>query len=152
MDDFETAVAEARQEAPPDQDWDAFVAALYSRAREAGLPDEQVSAFLTEVPPSDDSAWCAFRAEHGSRWDGLADTWLAFREWFAYVAGEQGLSSPAGQFLDYVSAADNQVAAMQEYGVVVNPLAGFPLLDRLVTYPLTREGMWQFAVDMKRGL
>lgn len=100
-------------------------------------------------PQYDEATWFAFLAEYGPGWDGLADSWDAFREWFADAAGHRGLSVPAGQFLAYLDAADNRIATMGEYGVEINPLAGFPLLDRLVTYPQTHEGMWQFAVDTR---
>ncbi|HVK23535.1 MAG TPA: hypothetical protein VM677_19455 [Actinokineospora sp.] len=154
----------------PDNDWDAFCADLYDRSRAVGVRGDEVEYFLghlatadekttvvdgvcaepdavTVAAAYDEAAWAGFLAENGIRWDGFEDTWEPFREWFAYEARENRVDIPAGQFLAYVEQAQSKVYAMAEYGVTVNPLAEFPLLERLLNYPETLDGMRQFLVD-----
>lgn len=163
-------LAEVQQEFPADQDWDAFTAALYTRSRDAGVRDDQVEYFLGQAaavgdpvavvagicadpalpadePAYGESAWWAFLAEKGPRWDGTADTWAQFREWFSYTAHESGLQVPADRFLDHLENAENRIEVMATYGVEIDPLVPYPLLARMASYPATVEGMRRFIID-----
>jgi hypothetical protein len=77
----------------------------------------------------DADAWNAFVAEHLTRWDGSAQTWAQFKEWFLYYANTQQLGSPADSLvahLDGLPVAE-RIAACAEYGVVIQaPEAAVP--------------------------
>ena len=69
----------------------------------------------------DEAAWNTYLTTNGSHWNGTDDSWPAFREWFVYHAGEQGLSTPANALLDYLGgmSAAERVAAFGQYGVTI---------------------------------
>lgn len=69
----------------------------------------------------DQSAWYAFLAEHGVRWDGTEPNWGAFRDWFRYYATDAGFGTPATQLLDYLQpmAATDRISALAVYGVII---------------------------------
>ena len=69
----------------------------------------------------DPDAWTAFLNENGPRWNGDDSVWEQFRDWFAYVAGQQGLADPAEGFLTYVEGQQDKVAAFAAYGVTITP-------------------------------
>jgi hypothetical protein len=71
----------------------------------------------------DPAAWNAFLAENGPYWDGTEDNWPAFRDWFAYQAGQAGVPHSAGAFLDYAESTGDKAAAFAEYGIPL-PAAG----------------------------
>ena len=69
----------------------------------------------------DETAWQAYLTANGSHWDGKDDSWPAFREWFVYHAGDQGLSTPANALLDYLGGMSvaERVTAFGQYGVTI---------------------------------
>lgn len=69
----------------------------------------------------DENAWFAYLAENGTRWDGTAGSWDAFREWFQYYAAEAGLGTPAQLFLDHLErmAPADRITLLAEYGVPI---------------------------------
>jgi hypothetical protein len=83
----------------------------------------QVSAVLAGVDQEscDESAWWEFLSTNGPTWDGTAESWPAFREWFAYQAGQQRLTAPADELLAYLEplGAADRVAAFARYGVTL---------------------------------
>jgi hypothetical protein len=151
---------DVRQTYPPETDWETFASALTQRSTDLGLAEDRVGAFLDQLTSTgdpaatietvcaepeqvtalvpedtaaayDEDAWFAFLAEEGARWDGFAESWPTFREWFVYTAVERGFGPPAQQLVSYVEAAPSPWQAMAEYGVQVNPLAEFPLVAEL---------------------
>jgi hypothetical protein len=76
----------------------------------------------------DEQAWQAFLAQNGTQWDGTEESWEQFRQWFAYYASEQGLSTPATALLDYLTPqpAAQRIATFAQYGVTITPPAGQP--------------------------
>lgn len=73
----------------------------------------------------DEQAWQAFLTTNGPYWDGTAESWPAFRQWFEYHAAEQGLGSPATALLDFLEAqpAAERVTTFASYGVTITPAA-----------------------------
>jgi hypothetical protein len=71
----------------------------------------------------DEQAWQVFLSENGTQWDGTEEGWDSFRQWFAYYAGEQGLSVPASALLDYLSAQPDaeRIDTLGQYGVTITP-------------------------------
>jgi hypothetical protein len=92
----------------------------------------------------DQNAWYAFLADEGRRWDGFADTWPVFREWFVHTARERGFGPPATALMSYVEAAPSPWRAMVEYGVQINPLADFPMVVKLASCTATEDGLRRF--------
>jgi peptidoglycan hydrolase-like protein with peptidoglycan-binding domain len=72
-------------------------------------------------PGYDQAAWTAFLNENGPRWNGDNTVWGQFRDWFAYVAGQQGLADPAEAFLTYVEGQPEKIAAFAAYGITIAP-------------------------------
>jgi hypothetical protein len=85
------------------------------------LPDTETAADGQTADAYDESAWAAYLATNGPSWDGTEESWAAFREWFAYHAEEQGLSSPATALLDHLDAqsAPDRIATLATYGVAI---------------------------------
>jgi hypothetical protein len=69
----------------------------------------------------DEQAWHAFLVTNGSSWDGTAESWPAFRQWFEYHAAEQGLAEPSTALLDYLESqpATERVSTFASYGVTI---------------------------------
>lgn len=78
----------------------------------------------------DENAWFAYLAEHGTHWDGSAETWDAFREWFDYYAAEAGFGKPAGLLLEYLQTMtpEDRIVMLGQYGVPIRR-AATPELD-----------------------
>jgi hypothetical protein len=155
---WQAHLLDVRQSYPPVEDWDAFAAALTERSTDLGLAEDGVRAFFEKLTASgdpaaaidvicaesltapeaeaadaqyDEGAWFAFLTEEGQRWDGFAESWPVFREWFVYTATERGFGQPAQQLMDYVENAPSPWRAMVDYGVPIDPLAGFPEVAEL---------------------
>jgi hypothetical protein len=86
----------------------------------------------------DESAWQAFLAEHGARWDGADSTWDQFREWFVYTATEQGLGEPAAAFVAYAESQPDKVAVFAQYGLSI--AGAEAAATDTSTYPRLKEG------------
>lgn len=74
----------------------------------------------------DEAAWQNYLSTNGPAWDGSAESWDGFRQWFEYYAGDQGLSDPAAALLDSLTAMSvaDRVATFAQYGVtIVSPAA-----------------------------
>lgn len=72
-------------------------------------------------PDGDDAAWAQFLTTNVPAWDGSAESWAAFRAWFAYHAAE-AFADRATAFLDYLEplAASERVTALaHHYGIVI---------------------------------
>lgn len=69
----------------------------------------------------DEAAWQTYLTANGSYWNGETDSWPAFREWFIYHAGDQGLSTPANALLDYLEGMPvaERITALAQYGVTI---------------------------------
>jgi hypothetical protein len=69
----------------------------------------------------DEQAWQAFLVTNGASWDGTAESWPAFRQWFEYHAAEQGLAEPSTALLDYLESqpATERVSTFALYGVTI---------------------------------
>jgi hypothetical protein len=78
-------------------------------------PDDQDAAGY------DEHAWQTFLATNGPAWDGTAESWPAFREWFEYYAAEQGLAAPSTALLQFMEAqsVSDRVATFESYGVTI---------------------------------
>jgi hypothetical protein len=69
----------------------------------------------------DDNAWYAFAAENLALWDGAAQSWTQFAEWFAYQGGEQGFGVPAKALVDQLTGMSNadRIVTIAQYGVTI---------------------------------
>jgi hypothetical protein len=69
----------------------------------------------------DDNAWHAFVATNLALWDGAAESWPQFAEWFVYHGGEQNLGTPAKTFADHVTGMSNEerISTIAQYGVTI---------------------------------
>jgi len=88
----------------------------------------------------DENAWFAFLTENGGRWDGTAESWDAFREWFVYHATEAGFSAPATSLLDYLRplAPADRIGMFAQYGVAIQPAATAGTLDPVAQQVMDR--------------
>jgi hypothetical protein len=89
----------------------------------------------------DEQAWQAYLAENGPQWDGTEDSWEQFREWFAYYAGERGLSTPATALLDYLTPqpAADRIATFAQYGVAITAPEQAAWADEAAPAPAEEE-------------
>jgi hypothetical protein len=69
----------------------------------------------------DEGAWQAFLAQNGPMWVGTEGSWVQFRDWFVYSAGEQGLQQPATDLIGYLDSipANDRVGVFAQYGVTI---------------------------------
>ncbi|HEU5471861.1 MAG TPA: hypothetical protein VFV67_14515 [Actinophytocola sp.] len=69
----------------------------------------------------DEQAWHTFLATNGPSWDGSAESWPAFRQWFEYHAAEQGFGTVTTALLDFLESqpASERVATFASYGVTI---------------------------------
>ena len=76
----------------------------------------------------DEQAWHTFLATNGPSWDGAAESWPAFRQWFEYHAAEQGLATAATALLEFLESqpASDRVATFASYGVTIATPAAQP--------------------------
>jgi hypothetical protein len=72
-----------------------------------------------EAEQGDDSAWYAFLAENGPRWDGSEDSWQRFQQWFLYYAEQARVGTQARAFTDYVDGSPDKRAVFAQYGVTI---------------------------------
>ncbi len=125
-------------------DWATFVGGLAERAETAGIPPETVAAFVEGLENNnsnpmnfivamcavdephadgvrevDEHAWNGFLAECGPLWDGQESSWVQFREWFLYEAGQRAVATAAGEFIGYVESQGDKAAAFAQYGIAV---------------------------------
>lgn len=95
------------------------VALMAERRTElAGAYASALEAAAADSASEDPAVWNEFLATNGPRWDGTEESWPAFREWFLYYAGEQGVGSTARMFCDYAEDGD-KLQVFTQYGVVV---------------------------------
>jgi hypothetical protein len=94
----------------------------YRVAAQFAVPQEEAEAV---VDGHDEAAWGDYLRTNGAQWDGTAQSWEQFRDWFHYHAVEAGLGTPAGQFLDYVNEMpiEERIATFGAYGVVIQTAA-----------------------------
>lgn len=85
-------------------------------------PDDQ----STSAADYDEVTWQTFLATNGPTWDGTAESWAAFRQWFEYYAAEQGLAAPSTAFCELLEgqSVGERVATFQSYGVTIAAAAG----------------------------
>lgn len=69
----------------------------------------------------DPSAWQAFLAENGSRWDGTEASWAQFETWFRYEADRRGFGYPATGLFGYLAGQPvaDRIATLKQYGVPI---------------------------------
>lgn len=82
---------------------------------------EQSQPTAPVTAPYDEAEWQAYLATNGPAWNGTAEAWAAFREWFVYHANAQALGDPAVALLDYIEGLDlpGRVAKFAQFGVVI---------------------------------
>lgn len=73
-----------------------------------------------------ESAWPEFLRTNGPAWNGTAQAWPVFRDWFAYQAEQEWVSAPANELLTVLESLDvpGRVAELARHGVVVPQPAG----------------------------
>lgn len=79
----------------------------------------------------DEAAWHAFAATNLPHWNGAAESWREFAEWFVYWAAAAGLAVPATAFMEHAGpmSNDDRIALFAQYGVTVRPAAPQVALD-----------------------
>jgi hypothetical protein len=102
----------------------------------AGEIDNLAYAVVQECSPEaaqesnayDEGAWHQFVAANLPSWNGAADSWGQFAEWFSYHAGQANLSVPARAFIDQVAGLSNEerISTIARYGVSITAPAGTP--------------------------
>jgi hypothetical protein len=114
--------------------------------RDAGDPaepgGEAAHADQGDSPEQYDlDAWYAFVAENGTAWNGTAETWTAFVDWFAYVAAENRLSHPAQGLLAELAplSLPGRVGLLAEYGVAAPGAAQPPAAEPPAAEPPMAE-------------
>jgi hypothetical protein len=97
------------------------LAQQYTVSQDAG----QAQAAPAAAPTYDEQAWQAYLTENGPAWDGTAENWDQFTQWFRYYADERGLGDPATALIDYLTAqsAAERITTLAQYGVTINPAA-----------------------------
>lgn len=93
----------------------------------------------------DESAWQAFLAEHGVRWDGAGASWEQFKRWFLYEAERRTLTVPANGFVTYVEGQADKASVFALYGISITTAsadpAGEPQANSDVSaFPEVKEG------------
>jgi hypothetical protein len=91
----------------------------------------QAEAAPTGVPADgagddyDEAAWQQFLIANGPTWDGSAESWPAFREWFLYEADQQGVGRPTTELVEYLDnmAPAERISAFARYGVKITGMA-----------------------------
>src|SRR5215475_8659564 len=81
------------------------------------------------VPPAPDpEQWYAYVREAGPAWDGHAETWDAFSEWFRYYAYEPGFGTYAEDLMADLDGRTNpeRLSALAEFGVVLGSAIADP--------------------------
>jgi hypothetical protein len=115
----------------------------YQLAQEHGAGQEAAGgeAAYDEAAPYDEQAWQAYLAENGPLWDGTEDSWEQFRDWFAYDAGQHGLSTPAAALLDYLTPqpAADRIATFAQYGVTITAPEQAAWADEAAPAPAEEE-------------
>lgn len=102
----------------------------------------QVNSVQINAPAADsydEQEWYAYLAANGGRWDGTAESWDGFRQWFEYYATEAKLGKPATLLLDHLErmAPADRVVTLGQYGVVIRPPAP-PVVDPRIAEVLDR--------------
>jgi hypothetical protein len=92
-------------------------ALIYQLAQELSGPEHGNTADASH----DEAGWSAFLAQNGTLWNGGAESWEQFKEWFLYHATEHGLGAPAGAFVNYVDSVpnDERISVFGQYGIAV---------------------------------
>ena len=82
--------------------------------------DTALVNLATEYAP-DPEAWYAYVREAGASWNGLAESWDAFSEWFRYYAYEPGFGTYAEDLMADLGGRTNpeRLAALAEFGVTL---------------------------------
>lgn len=74
---------------------------------------QQAAAFTADIADGyDEAAWNGYLMASVAQWDGSAESWDSFKEWFIYYAAEAGLGGPAHDFVRYVDdmSLDDRIA------------------------------------------
>lgn len=73
---------------------------------------QQAGTFTDIAGGYDAAAWNGYLIAGVTQWDGSAESWDSFKEWFIYYAVEVGLSEPAHDFVRYVDdmSLDDRIA------------------------------------------
>lgn len=69
--------------------------------------------------------WAEYLHTNLGQWDGTAESWAGFAEWFNYHAAEAGVAQPARTLIEYFTSVDNpqRISGFADYGVVITPPA-----------------------------
>lgn len=87
-------------------------------ARQRDLADAAQAA--TVEPEAEDlGAWYEFLAANGPAWDGSAESWAGFCEWFLYSAAEAGVAAAAQAFIGYADQSVDKRGVFVEYGITI---------------------------------
>ena len=127
---------------------------------------ERIATFaeygVTITPPQeagdeagyDEQEWQTYLEENGPEWDGTEDSWEGFRTWFAYDAGEHGLSTPAAELLALLTpqTAAERIATFAEYGVTITAPEQADWADEAAPAPAEEElGAQEPAAQAQAG-
>lgn len=107
-------------------------------------------------PPANEAAWGDYLATNGPAWDGSAQSWPAFREWFAYYAAEAGVAPHATALLDYLeslTASERVTTLADHYGIVIaQPSTSSGPHDGGTPVTLDAQTEQQLTSALERGL
>jgi hypothetical protein len=104
----------------------------------------------------DETAWFAYLAENGARWDGTAESWDKFRDWFVYDATNAGFQAPATLLFDYLGklATADRITMFAQYGVTIRPPAPAvsidPRVKQIMDDLLTRKPAYADIPEARR--
>jgi hypothetical protein len=105
--------------------------------RQILLVGEQLPTKIYQLPPKivvdtgatttdiiaayDETAWFAYFAENGVRWDGTENSWGPFRDGFVYDATQADFHTLATMLLDYLGsmATADRITMFAQYGVTI---------------------------------
>ena len=102
----------------------------------------------------DEQEWQTYLEENGPEWDGTEDNWEEFQTWFAYDAGEHGLSTPAAELLALLTpqTAAERIATFAEYGVTITAPEQADWADEAAPAPAEEElGAQEPAAQAQAG-
>lgn len=92
------------------------------------------AAATNTAATEDETAWFAYLAENGVRWDGAEQSWDAFGDWFVYDATQAGFQAQASMLLDYLGnmATADRITMFAQYGVTIRQPQRATPMDRRV--------------------
>jgi hypothetical protein len=80
---------------------------------------------VEDTPGYDERVWAEYLHANLGQWDGTAESWPLFAEWFTYHGAEAGVSAPATALIEYFTTLDNsqRINGFADYGIVITPPA-----------------------------